>query len=108
MQAENLRGSSRSAFERLLRYLEWATDSARVLRSQISGRDLDHLVFTRRYQALLGSSGTLAGTDQQRLVNGLVDLEVTERIEAFEEAEAALDAQIGRWNGREWFVVAVA
>jgi len=35
-----------------------------------------------------------------------VDLEITERIQAFEEAEAALEAQIGRWNGREWFVVA--
>ncbi|WP_316779718.1 PIN domain-containing protein [Streptomyces sasae] len=106
MKVENLRGSSRSAFESLLRYLEWATDAARVLRSQVSDRDLEYLVFTRRYQVLLGSSGTLAGTDQQRLVNGLVDLEITERIQAFEEAEAALDAQIGRWNGQEWFVVA--
>ncbi|MGW3148877.1 PIN domain-containing protein [Streptomyces sp. NPDC001177] len=35
-----------------------------------------------------------------------MDLEITERIQAFEEAEAALDTQIGRWNGREWFVVA--
>ncbi|MFI7406038.1 PIN domain-containing protein [Streptomyces sp. NPDC049541] len=106
VKAENLRGPSGSAFEGLLRYLEWATDAARVLRSQISDRDLDHLVFTRRYQALLGTCGTLAGTDQQRLVNGLVDLEVTERIQAFEAAEAALEAQIGRWNGLEWFVVA--
>ncbi|MFC7261496.1 PIN domain-containing protein [Streptomyces lutosisoli] len=106
MKAENLRGPSGSAFESLLRYLEWATDAARILRSQVSDRDLDHLVLTRRYQALLGSCGTLAGTDQQRLVNGLVDLEITERIQAFEEAESALDAQISRWNGREWFVVA--
>ncbi|MEU0390512.1 PIN domain-containing protein [Streptomyces chartreusis] len=35
-----------------------------------------------------------------------MDLEITERIQAFEEAEAAIEAQIGRWNGREWFVVA--
>ncbi|WP_228396594.1 hypothetical protein [Streptomyces sp. RB17] len=90
----------------ILRYLERATDAARILRSQVSDRYLDHLVITRRYQALLGSCGTLAGTDQQRLVNDLVDLEITERIQAFEEAEAALDAQIGRWNAREWFVVA--
>jgi hypothetical protein len=106
MKAANLRGPSSSAFESLLRYLEWATDAARVLHSQISDRDLDHLVFTRRYQALLGSCGTLAGTDQQRLVNGLVDLEITERIQAFGDAEAALAAQIERWSGREWFVVA--
>lgn len=106
IKAENLRGPSTSAFASLLGYLEWATDAARVLRSQVSEKDLDYLVFSSRYQALLASCGTLAGTDQQRLVNGLVDLEITERIQAFEEAEAALGAQIDRWSGREWFVVA--
>ncbi|MFF7764291.1 PIN domain-containing protein [Streptomyces griseorubiginosus] len=105
-KAENLRGPSSTAFASLLHYLEWATDAARVLRSLISEKDLDHLVLTRRYQALLGSCGTLAGPEQQRLVNGLVDLEITERIQAFEEAEAALAAQIERWSGQEWFVVA--
>ncbi|MFF3878015.1 PIN domain-containing protein [Streptomyces sp. NPDC001978] len=105
-KAESLRGPSESAFERLLRYLEWATEAAHVLRSQVSDNDIDHLVLTRRYQALLSSCGTLGGTSQQRLVNGLVDLEVTERVQAFEDAEAALDAQIGRWKGLEWFVVA--
>ncbi|MEU0390511.1 hypothetical protein [Streptomyces chartreusis] len=64
VQAENLRGPSGSAFDSLLRYLEWATDAARMLRSQISDRDLNHLVLTRRYQALLASCGTLVGTDQ--------------------------------------------
>lgn len=102
----NLQQPYSNAAARLLRYLEWATDSARVLRSQISDRDLDQLVFTPRYQALLTSSGTLAGAHQQRLVNGLVDLEVTERIEAFEAAMKALDAQVGRWTGLERFVVA--
>ncbi|WP_247615814.1 PIN domain-containing protein [Streptomyces sp. MK37H] len=102
----NLQRPYGSAFEGLLTYLEWATESARMLRSQISGRDLDQLVFTDRYRDLLGSCGTLAGTAQQRLVNGLVQLEVAERIEAFEAAVAALDTRIGRWSQREVFVVA--
>lgn len=106
VKAMNLQRTYGNAFERLLAYLEWATESARLLRSQISDRDLTQLVITPRYQALLASCGTLAGTDQQRLVNGLVDLEVTERIEAFEAAEAALASQISRWTGREYFVVA--
>ncbi|MFF0222917.1 hypothetical protein [Streptomyces sp. NPDC004629] len=46
------------------------------------------MVFTSRYQVLLASCGTLAGTAQGRLVNGLVDLEITERFQAFEEAQA--------------------
>ncbi|MFF8265667.1 PIN domain-containing protein [Streptomyces virginiae] len=96
-----------NAFAGLLAYLEWATESARLLRSQISDRDLDELVFTDRYRALLGSCGTLAGSAQQRLVNGLVQLEVAERIEAFEGAVASLDRQISGWSRqREAFVVA--
>ncbi|MFF4960190.1 PIN domain-containing protein [Streptomyces sp. NPDC001222] len=105
-EAENLRRPFGSAIEYLLAYLEWATEAAGVLRPQISDKDVDHLVFTRRYQALLASCGTLAGRHQRDFVIGLVDLEVSERVQAFEEAEAALEAQIGRWNGLEWFVVA--
>ncbi|MEV7863564.1 PIN domain-containing protein [Streptomyces hirsutus] len=104
--ALNLRLPEANAYKRLLRYLNWATDTASVLRSQVSAKDIDTLVFTSRYQVLLASCGTLASTAQERLVNGLVDLEITERVQAFEEAQAALDAQIGRWNGSEWFVVA--
>jgi hypothetical protein len=105
-KAEDLRGPGQNAHERLLRYLEWATGAAEILRSQISDKDIDQLVFTRRYQALLAVCGTLAGASQQRLVNGLVDLEVTERVDTFTKAVEDLDAQIARWNGHEWFVVA--
>jgi hypothetical protein len=105
--ADNLRGSSEStAYYRLLHYLEWATETAGALRYQISDADIDHLVLTRRYQALLGSCGTLAGSSQERLVNRLVNLELSERVQTFEAAEEALEAQIGRWNGLECFVVA--
>ncbi|MFE1849903.1 PIN domain-containing protein [Streptomyces sp. NPDC059489] len=106
--ADNLRGgfAQETAFSKLLRYLEWATETASVLRHQISIDDIDRLVLTQRYQALLGSCGTLAGSAQERLVNVLVELELAERVQAFDDATAALDAQIGRWNGHEWFVVA--
>ncbi|MEW2553684.1 PIN domain-containing protein [Streptomyces zhihengii] len=105
--ATNLQGRRYdSAFQALLAYLEWVTESARMLRSRVSDRDLDRLLFTDRYRALLGSCGTLAGSDQQRLVNGLVQLEVAERIEAFEAAVTALDDRVGRWSQREEFVVA--
>ncbi|WP_234384847.1 PIN domain-containing protein [Streptomyces sp. MMG1121] len=87
------------------------------LRSQISDKDLDHLVFTDRYQVLLAGCGTLAqaldasdgkliAVPQHRLVNNLVDLEVDERIADFEEAEKALAMQIDRWTGPGHFVVA--
>jgi hypothetical protein len=104
--AKNLPGSSHNAFASLLKYLQWATESANILRSQISARDLDNLIFTPRYQTLLASCGTLAGTDQQYLVRGLVDLEVTERVEALEAAIADFEAQTSNWGGRELLVVA--
>lgn len=104
--ALNLQKPYDSAFDGLLAYLEWATESARMLRSQISDRDLDQLVFTDRYRLLLGRSGTLAATSQTRLVNGLVQLEVAERIEALGSAVDAFDTQVGRWSQREEFVVA--
>lgn len=44
--AQNLQGHYDNAFEGLMAYLEWATDSARLLRSQVSDRDLEQLVFT--------------------------------------------------------------
>ncbi|MEW2161304.1 PIN domain-containing protein [Streptomyces sp. NPDC007189] len=105
--AGGLKGAGpETAFSRLMRYLNWATDTASDLRHQISDDDIDRLVLTRRYQSLLSSCGTLAGSSQERLVNGLVNLEVDERIQSFEDALDALNAQIERWTGPEWFVVA--
>ncbi|MDX3175307.1 PIN domain-containing protein [Streptomyces scabiei] len=104
--AKNLPGSADNAFAGLLKYLQWATESARMLRSQISAKDLDSLIFTPRYQTLLASCGTLAGSSQQSLVRGLVELEVTERVEALEAAIADFEAQTRRWDGQEMLVVA--
>ncbi|MEU8968114.1 PIN domain-containing protein [Streptomyces monashensis] len=99
-------GGPETAFSRLMRYLNWATDTAGALRHYISDTDIDQLVLTPRYQALLTSCGTLAGSAQERLVNGLVNLEVRERIQAFDDALQDLTEQIERWTGSEYFVVA--
>ncbi|MFD8731622.1 MULTISPECIES: PIN domain-containing protein [unclassified Streptomyces] len=107
LKAENLRGSYQgSAYTQLLAYLEWATDAAGVLRHQVRDADIDHLVLTRRYEALLGSCGSLAGSAQERLVNGLVTLELAERTQALQAAGEALKAQMDRWSKPETFVVA--
>ncbi|MBM9510014.1 hypothetical protein ITX44_36755 [Streptomyces sp. KK5PA1] len=105
--AMNARGAGPfNSYQRLLHYLEWATDSARRLRDQISDADLDHLIFTRRHAALLDGVGHLAGADQQRLVNGLVDQELAERELAFAAAFMDLQNQIDRWDGQQAFVIA--
>src|SRR5690349_6199750 len=87
-----------TAYQRLLAYLEWATNAARRLRNQISSGDIDRLVLTRRYHALLGACGTLAGSDQQRLVNGLVSQELAEREADLDEAMKAFTEHTQRWQ----------
>ncbi|MFH8362723.1 PIN domain-containing protein [Streptomyces anulatus] len=86
-----------SAYGRLLAYLEWANDSLRLLVGQISASDIDRLIRTRMYQSLLDGVGHLAGSDQQRLVNGLFANEVRERVVALEAAVGAFQRQMRRW-----------
>lgn len=46
-------------------------------------------MLTRRYGLLL--TGSFAGAEQQRLVNGLVSVEIDQRVAAFKEAHAAIE-----------------
>jgi hypothetical protein len=101
-------GSSGSAHKRLLAYLEWANLAVRMLGNQISSGDLDRLVLTRRHELLLSGVGTMASpeTGVQRVVNDLVALELDQRVEVFDAAIKALDAQITRWSSPLTLVVA--
>jgi hypothetical protein len=112
MQGEvfNLRsggGPARNAQERVLAYLDWANNAVRMLGGQISSRDLGRLVLTDRYKLLLTAAGTLTGTDTptQRVVNGLLALELEERVAAFDAGITALQNQILRWSGYEHCVM---
>ena|SRR5437660_74059 len=105
----NLRGGGgpQGAHKRLLAYLEWTSNAVRMLGNQISSADLERLVLTRRYELLLSGVGTMAGTEMevQRVVNGLVSLELDQRVDAFDHAIKALAGQIGRWSRYSYFVV---
>jgi PIN domain len=104
----NLRsgGGPGTAQDRLARYLEWVTSTVQQLGGQVSAADLDRLVLTRGYDRLLSAAGTMTGTDMatQRVVNGLVSLELTQRIDAFDAAVKALEEQIQRWSRHGVFV----
>ena len=97
--AFNLRGGggAQTAHKRLLAYLEWASDAARMLRNQVSESDVAALVLTRRYELLLSSSGTMASTAQERVVNDLVSLELDQRVADFEDAIKTLQSERDRW-----------
>jgi rRNA-processing protein FCF1 len=79
-----------------------------MLGNQISNGDLDRLVLTERYRLLLaGLVGTMTSTEQQvqRVVNGLVSLELDERVADFEAALKALQGQIARWSAYGHYLV---
>ncbi|MEU1502886.1 PIN domain-containing protein [Streptomyces sp. NPDC005732] len=103
----NLSGRDRStAYAYLLSYLRWVTDSSRLLRHQLRDADVRELILTDRYQALLDGVGHLAGSQQEGFVNGLVDLEIEERLEAFSEAIGTFTTQSERWGAVETLIVA--
>jgi len=101
-------GGPGTAQDRLAGYLEWVTSTIRQLGSQVSAADLDRLVLTPGYDRLLAAAGTMTGIDiaTQRVLNGLVSLELTQRVEAFDAAVKALDEQIQRWSRHGVFVAA--
>jgi hypothetical protein len=73
-------------------YLDWALDTARVLRNQIRQSDIDLLVFTSRLWRLQEMTGR-----NDRLVNALLSAELTEQAEVFDRVWAALRTEIDRW-----------
>lgn len=106
----NLRGGGGSApaQARIASYLEWVTDTVQQLAGQISAADVDRLVLTRAYDRLLSTMGTMTGADigTQRVLNGMVGLELTRLVDAFEAAIKALEAQIERWSRPGVFTLA--
>ena len=105
--AQNASNTHGGAYARLTSYLEWATNSVRMLEHRVSGADIDRLVLTRGYERLLSAVGGLTSADigTQRVLNGLLDLEIRQRISAIDEVVADLGAQIGCWSGMLAFVV---
>jgi rRNA-processing protein FCF1 len=106
----NLRGggTAPNACERLLAYVEWTSTAVRMLGNQVSNGDLDRLVLTERHRLLLaGLVGTATSTELpvQRVVNGLVSLELDERVADFDAAIKALQGQIARWPAYGHYVV---
>jgi PIN domain len=96
------------AHARVTAYLEWATDSVRMLERRVSAADIDRLMLTRGYERLLVAAGTLTGADigTQRVLNGLVDHEIRQRSESLEEAIRDLGAQGRRWPQGTAYAVA--
>ncbi len=104
-EADNVSGSS--AADRLNSYLEWAARSARILHNRLRSADIDRLIFTRGYGRLLAAAGNLSGTDTgtQRVLNGLLDMELRLRTEALDEIIADLQNRNPQWSFDDLYAV---
>jgi hypothetical protein len=100
-------GGPAEAHKRLLAYLDWANVAVQTLAEHISDADLHVLVLTKGHEQLLSGVVIMWGTGRefQRAVIDSVDLEVNQRIEAFDTAIRDLDAQIRRWSQYSHFVL---
>lgn len=99
--AQNADNTHGGAYARLTAYLEWATNSVRMLEHRVSATDIDRLVLTRGYERLLTAAGNLTGTDigTSRVLNGMLSLEIRQRIADLDDAAKVLYAQIQAWGG---------
>lgn len=105
--ALNIRGASGGgAASWLMKYLDWANDTAQALHNQLTREEIDRLVFTPRYSALLAAAGTMAlGPNGDRVINGLLRVETQQRCNDFEQLRDALREKINRWTSEAMFVV---
>jgi rRNA-processing protein FCF1 len=94
--------------QRLFAYLEWANEAASQLASVLRAETVRQLVLTERYRMLSTVGPTLIGgiTEQRRVLNGLINAEVEERVRLLGEAISGLEARALRWADPEMFVVA--
>ncbi|MFB7672307.1 PIN domain-containing protein [Kitasatospora purpeofusca] len=96
-KVENLHTGFRGdATQLVLAYLEWANETVAQLTNQVSDRDIERLVFTRRYEHLLANAAHFGPGHLERFTNSLVRLELQQRRAAFEEAVSTLQSAIKR------------
>lgn len=96
------------ASDRLWAYLQWVTDSVRMLQHRVSAADIDRLITTSGYERLLSAAGSLTGgleAGKGRVLNGLLTLEIQQRIADLDEAAKDLDTQIQLWSGFAEFTI---
>jgi hypothetical protein len=107
-EADNATGpGSAGAAGRLTGYLEWAARSARMLHNRLKAADIDRLILTRGYDRLLAAAGSLTGTDTgiQRVLNGLIDMELRLCVEAFDEIIHDLRSLNPQWCADDLYAV---
>jgi rRNA-processing protein FCF1 len=96
----NARGGATHQDQQMMAYVGWATTQAQYLQSFIARDDIERLVLTRSFYALLDNS-TGSSPRGFPLLSG----EVTARLADLEATIATLDGQLARWESAFELVV---
>lgn len=98
--AYNIRGGTYgSGFEQLTRYLNWTSGAVKVLTSQIKSADIDRLILTRGYNRLLSlaAPSSAVGGHTVSVLNEMLNVEVSQRIDDLAAARDSLSDAINKW-----------
>lgn len=89
------RGSSTNAYDTYNRYITWSNQEVGVLSSCVSPASLDALVTTSRYWMLQSLDPSTKGP----ALASVVQLEIEQRLRAFEAAHTLIEAEVARFAG---------
>jgi len=104
----NIRGGTYgSGFEELARYLTWASSAVRTLANQIRPADIDRLVLTRGYERLLALAAPSSAVSAHTVsvLNEMLNVELSQRVDDLEAARKSLDDAISRWSDTALFIM---
>ncbi|MEV0269209.1 PIN domain-containing protein [Hamadaea sp. NPDC050747] len=94
--AQNLRNRGTSdgsgPSQRVAEYVAWANRAVSMLTYQVSPRDIDRLILTRRYELLLG-----AGELHSKAILNLLYAELDSRVRILDDLISDLQRQTERW-----------
>lgn len=107
-EADNIRGGTYgSVFEQLPRYLNWASGAVRTLANQVRPADIDRLILTRGYDRLLtlAAPSSAVGAHTVSVMNELLNVELSQRVDDLAAARTSLDDAMSRWSDSALFVM---
>ena len=93
--ASNILGAGGASIDRLNAYRPWSSQQLRALAAHVTADSLDDLLATRRYWTLQSLEPAAYGVPA---LGDLVDLELSARIDALDEAAQSLSSRMDRWS----------
>ncbi|PWR13394.1 hypothetical protein DKT69_20965 [Micromonospora sicca] len=87
-------GGGTAAVERAFTYIEWVHEVRRRLHNLIRPTELEQLIGLRAYETILAATVPFGKPGGERVLNGLISTELTERVAVLEQAIRGLKERV--------------